>query len=190
MARTVAEKKEFSTPVSSHLDWRSDWFVLQTAPQKEIPLARLLQARGLRVCAPRFPLPRRARPDSIRSSRPRLVFPGYLFFKVPRGFTDWDAIQWTAGLRRILRNQEEPAAIDDAVIKHLEARLAAGQLTGSKPAFRSGQPVLIERGAMAAVDAIFDQYLDTYSRVRVLVHMMGRSVPVQIDLADLREAAG
>jgi transcription antitermination factor NusG len=164
--------------------------VLQTAPQKELPLARLLEARGLRVCAPLFPLPKRARPDSIRSSRPRFVFPGYLFFKVPPTFKDWDAVQWTAGVRRILKHGEGPAAIDDAVINHLESRLAAGDLTASKPAFRPGQPVLIERGAMAAVDAIFDQYLDTYSRVRVLVEMMGRSVPVQVDLGDLQQAAG
>jgi transcription antitermination factor NusG len=164
--------------------------VLQTAPQKELPLTKLLEARGMRVCAPRFPLPKRARPDSIRSSRPRLVFPGYLFFKVPPGFRDWDVVQWTAGVRRILQHGEGPAAIDDSIITHLESRLAAGELTGSKPKFRSGQPVLIERGAMAAVDAIFDQYLDTYSRVRVLVEMMGRSVSVQVDLGDLRQAAG
>jgi transcription antitermination factor NusG len=176
--------------VNSHNDWFSYWFVLQTAPQKELPLAKLLEARGMRVCAPRFPLPKRARPDSIRSSRPRLVFPGYLFFKVPPGFKDWDAVQWTVGVRRILQHEEGPAAIDDSIIDHLESRLAAGELTGSKPKFRSGQPVLIERGAMAAVDAIFDQYLDTYSRVRVLVEMMGRSVPVQVDLGDLRQAAG
>jgi hypothetical protein len=43
---------------------------------------------------------------------------------------------------------------------------------------------------MAAVDAIFDTYLDTYSRVRVLVEMMGRSVPVQVDLGDLQQATG
>jgi len=176
--------------VNSHNDWYSYWFVLQTAPQKELPLAKLLEASGMRVCAPRFPLPKRARPDSIRSSRPRLVFPGYLFFKVPSGFKDWDVVQWTAGVRRILQHEEGPAAIDDSIIDHLESRLAAGELTGSKPKFRSGQPVLIERGAMAAVDAIFDQYLDTYSRVRVLVEMMGRSVPVQVDLGDLRQAAG
>jgi transcription antitermination factor NusG len=93
-------------------------------------------------------------------------------------------------VRRILQHEEVPAAIEDAVIDHLESRLATGELTSAKPAFRSGQPVLIERGAMAAVDAIFDQYLDTYSRVRVLVEMMGRSVPVQVDLGDLRQATG
>jgi transcription antitermination factor NusG len=180
----------FSTPVNSNVEWRSDWFVLQTAPQKEMPLAKLLEARGLRVCAPRFPLPKRAHPDSIRSSRPRLVFPGYLFLKVQPGFSDWDSVQWTAGVRRILQHDKGPAAIDDSIINHLESRLATGELSRSKPAFRSGQPVLIERGAMAAVDAIFDQYLDTYSRVRVLVEMMGRSVPVQVDLGDLRQAAG
>lgn len=164
--------------------------MLQTAPQRELPLAKLLEARGLRARVPQFPLPKRARVDSIRSSRPRLVFPGYLFFKVPPAFRDWDAIKWADGVRRILQHGEGPAAIDDAIVDHLESRLAAGELTRSKPAFSSGQQVLIERGAMAAVDAIFDQYLDTYSRVRVLVEMMGRSVPVQVDLGDLRQAAG
>ena len=170
--------------------WPGYWFVLQTAPQRELQLSKLLETRGVRAYVPQFPVPRRAKADSIRSSRPRLVFPGYLFFKVQAGFRDWDAVHWAAGVRRILQQGGGPAVVDDAVVDHLERRLAAGELKNTKRHFRSGQPVLIERGALAAVDAIFDRYLDTNSRVRVLVEMMGRPVPVQIDLGDLRQAAG
>ena len=177
-------------PVSSRVDWRSYWFVLQTGPQRELPLAKLLETRGLQAYVPQFPLPKRAKPGSVRSSRTRLVFPGYLFFKAPAGFRDWDAVQWAAGVRRILQQDGGPAVVNDAVVDHLKDRLAAGELALTKPEFRAGQPVLIERGALAAVDAIFDKYLDSQSRVRVLVEMMGRPVRVQVDLGDLRQAAG
>jgi transcription antitermination factor NusG len=164
--------------------------VLQTAPQRELPLAALLESRGLRAYVPQFPLPKRARVDSVRSSSPRLVFPGYLFFKVPADFRDWEAVQWAAGVRRILQQEGAPAVVDDAVLDHLEYKLARGELARSRPAFRSGQPVLIERGALAGVDAMFDSYLDTHSRARVLVEMMGRPISAQVDLRDLGRAAG
>ena len=151
---------------------------------------KLLTARGLNPYVPQFPLPRRARPESVRSSRPRLVFPGYVFFKVPAGFTDWTAVLWGAGVRRILWQDGAPALIDDVFIEHLKNRLAAGTLVRDRPAFRAGQPVLIERGPLAAVDAIFDKHLDARSRVQVLVEMMGRRVRVQVDLGDLRQPAG
>ena len=169
--------------------WPRHWFVLQAAPQRELPLVTLLGAHGVRSHVPQFPLPKRARHGSVRSSRPRLVFPGYVFFKVPAGFKDWGAVLWQTGVRRVLRQDGAPALIDDAVIEHLQDRLEAGTLVPDRPAFREGQPVLIERGALAAVDAIFDKHLDAQSRVQVLVEMMGRHVKVQVDLDDLRQPA-
>jgi transcription antitermination factor NusG len=47
---------------------------------------------------------------------------------------------------------------------------------------------VIERGPLAAVDAIFDCELDRKSRVQVLVQMMGRRLPVAIDVNDVRQA--
>jgi transcription antitermination factor NusG len=58
-----------------------------------------------------------------------------------------------------------------------------------KPRFEQGDTVIIERGALAAVDAIFDRELDSASRVQILVNMMGRSLPVRIDVDDLSKAA-
>jgi transcription antitermination factor NusG len=170
--------------------WPRNWFVLQAAPQRELPLVKLLKAHGLHSYVPQFPLPKRAKPESVRSSRPRLVFPGYVFFKVPAGFKDWADVLWAGGVRRILWQEGGPALIDDAVIDHLKDRLAAGKLVPVRPTLLAGQPVLIERGPLAAVDAIFDKHLDADSRVQVLVEMMGRRVRVQVDLRDLQQPAG
>jgi transcription antitermination factor NusG len=170
--------------------WPRNWFVLQAAPQRELPLVKLLKAHGLQSYVPQFPLPKRAKPESVRSSRPRLVFPGYVFFKVPAGFKDWADVLWAGGVRRILWQEGGPALIDDAVIDHLKDRLAAGKLVPVRPTLLAGQPVLIERGPLAAVDAIFDKHLDADSRVQVLGEMMGRRVRVQVDLRDLQQPAG
>ena len=48
--------------------------------------------------------------------------------------------------------------------------------------------MVIERGPLAAVDAIFDCELDRQSRIQVLVQMMGRRLPVAIDVKDVRQA--
>jgi hypothetical protein len=49
--------------------------------------------------------------------------------------------------------------------------------------------VVVERGPLAEVDAIFDRALDSPARVQILVQMMGRELPVQIDPSYLRSLA-
>ena len=54
--------------------------------------------------------------------------------------------------------------------------------------FTPGQPVVIERGPLAMVDAIFERELNTSERVQVLVRLLGRSMPIAVDAASLRPA--
>jgi transcription antitermination factor NusG len=109
--------------------------------------------------------------------------------KVPIGFHRWQDVRWAPGVRRVLCEGEEPAVVRDAVMEHLQHRLAELKLLApGRARFTPGQAVVIERGPLAAVDAIFDCELDRQSRVRVLVQMMGRRLPVVIDASDVRQA--
>jgi hypothetical protein len=46
--------------------------------------------------------------------------------------------------------------------------------------------VLIERGPLAAVDAIFERELDAPARVRILIRLLGRDIPVEVSAELLR----
>jgi transcription antitermination factor NusG len=76
-----------------------------------------------------------------------------------------------------------PSLVSQSVIDRIGERLAQPQ----RPLpFRKGQPVLIQGGPLAMVDAIFDRELNTSERVQVLVTLLGRPMTVAIDAAMLR----
>jgi transcription antitermination factor NusG len=89
----------------------------------------------------------------------------------------------------VLLHDGQPAVLADAVIKHLQKRLREGLLELARPRFRPSDPVVIERGPLVAVDAIFERELGKPSRVQILVHLLGRPVHVQIDPNHIRSLA-
>jgi transcription antitermination factor NusG len=112
-----------------------------------------------------------------------------MFFRVPEDFLRWELIRWAPGVRRVLHVDGAPGVIADTFVDHIRERLADSSLRPARPRFQRGDVVVIERGPLTAVDAIFDRELDSASRVQILVNMMGRSLPVRIDLEDLSRAA-
>jgi transcription antitermination factor NusG len=116
------------------------------------------------------------------------VFPGYLFFRVPVSFNNWDLIRWAPGVRRVLQADGSAACLTDEVIGHLQRRLAERGLRPERRNFRPGQPVVVQSGPLQMVDAIFDKELDAPDRVRILVQLLGRPVSVEVDPTILRAA--
>lgn len=161
------------------------WNVLHTNPNCESQVAKYLGLHDIEVYLPQFATPPGTQRGSVRDRRRRWVFPGYLFFNVPAGFQKWNAVHWAPGVRRVLTEDGGPSVVSQAVIDRIGERLA--QPTRSRP-FRSGQPVVIEGGPLAMVDAIFDRELNTSERVQVLVQLLGRPMTVVVDAAILRPA--
>jgi transcription antitermination factor NusG len=162
------------------------WHVLQVAPNNEPQVSRVLSLRGIGSYAPQFPAPPRTRTGSVRDRRARWVFPGYLFFQIGADFSQWDAIRWAPGVRRILQQDGEAGVVADEVVEHLRRRVLEHAVSPPSPRFRSGQPVVIERGPLAMVDAIFKRELPASRRVEILVHLLGRPLAVTVDAAILR----
>jgi transcription antitermination factor NusG len=165
------------------------WFVLNVAAHCEPQVAKFLGHEGLETYAPMFPPSPRTKAGSVRDRRPRFVFPGYLFFRVPSGFGCWDTIRWAPGVRRILQQDGAPATVAEDFVAQIRRRLAEGLLRPTAPRFKKGDPVIIERGPLSAVDAIFDCEVDGPHRVQILINMMHRTIPVRVDAHDLRSAA-
>jgi transcription antitermination factor NusG len=163
------------------------WNVIYISPNHDAQVAKLLGLHGIEVYAPEFAPPARTRPGSVRDRRRRFVFPGYLFLRVPREFRRWDLVHWAPGVRRVLTENGSPTAVSDAVVDRIRTRLLETAI-GRRPTFTHGQPVVIERGPLAMVDAIFDRVLNTSERVQVLVHLLGRPMTVAVDPAILRAA--
>ena len=164
------------------------WHVVHTAPNTELQVSRVLEMHGLRTCVPQFRPARRTRPGSVRDRRHRWIFPGYVFFQRPDGFSAWQLVRSAPGVRRVLEQDGEPARLDDAVVDHLEERVAAMRADWAGGIFRPGQRVIVDRGPLAMVDALFEHDLPARERVTILVRLLGRLVSVEVDPQVLRAA--
>jgi transcriptional antiterminator RfaH len=164
------------------------WRVLHVSPHGEAQVCKYLSAHALENYAPQFPPPSRTRPGSVRDRRFRWVFPGYVFLRPPEGFSQWDLIRWAPGVRRFLQQDGDAALLPDEIVDHIRRRLAERSLQMPAPRFKRGQPVMVQSGPLRMVDAIFESELDAPSRVRILVHLLGRPLTVEVDPAILRAA--
>src|SRR5438552_5139488 len=164
------------------------WHVLHAAPHGEAQICRFLGVHDVEAYSPEFPPPPRTRAVSVRDRRHRAVFPGYVFFRIPISFTNWDLIRWAPGVRRVLQEDGSAASLSDEIVDHLRSRLAEKSLRPGRPSFEPGQRVVIQSGPLRMVDAIFEKELDAPSRVQILVNLLGRPLAVEVDRTILRAA--
>ena len=162
------------------------WHVAYASPHCEPQVCKYLAVHGVESYAPQFPPPPRTRAGSVRDRKHRWVFPGYVFFRIPTGFVDWDTIRWAPGVRRVLQQDGGPALLTDEIVARLRQRLAERSMSLAGRRFHQGQAVTIQSGPLRMVDAIFETELETSARVRILINLLGRPVPVDVDAAMVR----
>jgi transcriptional antiterminator RfaH len=156
------------------------WYALYTKPKKERQVNTLLKGQGIETYLPtvRRKVRRRDRPDRI------IYFPCYLFARIDFKTTPRSSIAWMPGVRRIVSLGEQPAAVADEIVDLIRERLgeieevAYGRL-------RKGDRVRIRSGPLRDLEAIFDGPLSSSDRVRILLDVMGRMTPADIDYSDL-----
>jgi transcription antitermination factor NusG len=78
-----------------------------------------------------------------------------------------------------------PAVLDDEVIERVRLRLRTPAVRPTTP-LAPGQRVIIDRGPLRMVDAIFERTLDRGSRVQILIQLLGRPLTVEVDPNILR----
>ena len=157
------------------------WYALYTKPHKELQVSNLLQEQGIETYLPtvRRKIQRRDRPERV------VYFPCYLFARVDFQATPRSSIAWMPGMRRIVSFGENPAVVDDEIVSLVQRRLGDIQEVGYGN-LKKGDRVRITSGPLRDLEAIFDQPLSAAHRVRVLLDVMGRMTPADIDYSDIK----
>lgn len=157
------------------------WYALYTKPHKEQQVSNLLQEQGIETYLPtvRRKIQRRDRPERV------VYFPCYLFARVDFQATPRSSIAWMPGMRRIVSFGENPAVVDDEIVSLVQRRLGDLQEVGYGN-LKQGDRVRITAGPLRDLEAIFDQPLSAAHRVRVLLDVMGRMTPADIDYSDIK----
>ena len=156
------------------------WYALYTKPHKERQVKTLLQGQDIEVYLPtaRRKQRRRDRPDRI------VYFPCYLFARIDFDETPQSSIAWMPGVRRIVGLGSQPAPVADDLVELIRERLKEKEIVGYGN-FKQGDRVRITSGPLRDLEAVFDEPLSAADRVRVLLEVMGRMTPVDIDAADI-----
>jgi transcription antitermination factor NusG len=113
------------------------------------------------------------------------LFPGYLFARIDVTAGAWLAARSAPGILYFLGGDDAPTPIPDALVDEIARRAAGGHAQRQQPSFVPGQPVVIRRGPFTGLEAIFDGCQMARGRVRVLLEIVQRLVPVVLDVDEI-----
>ena len=160
------------------------WYALHTRPHCEAQVADLLLEKGIEVFLPLIWIRHRR---WGRVERP--LFPCYLFARLDLEVSGLSPIRWTPGLRRVVAFDERPVSIPDQVIAHLRERVEMVREAGGLPShnFKPGDRVVITRGPLQGLEAVFQGPMRPSERVRVLIEFLGQLARVEVPLEDVEQ---
>jgi transcription antitermination factor NusG len=158
------------------------WYTLNTKPQSEARVARVLMARGFEIFLPLLP----GRSDQ----RIKPLFPSYLFVNCDLAEVDVANLKWVPGLRQIISFAGQPAVVPDDAIALIRANLRRIEEQGGLPThgFRPGDEVVIDQGPLAGLRGIFQGPLGPAERVHILMHFLGEVNRAEVPIEVLRRA--
>src|SRR3990167_7609579 len=145
-------------------------FIVVTKPREEQRARKNLERQGFRVFLPLCG-------DGKTSPKP--LFPRYLF--IWPGNLNWGKIKNTFGVCYIIKNDNTPSEISEAVVTEIKSRMANGVvILESEPArhFDDGQKIKITAGKYADLDGLFVRR--EKDRIVALISMMNRQMFVKV----------
>jgi transcriptional antiterminator RfaH len=156
------------------------WYALYTKPRKERQVNTTLRGQGIETYLPTVQrkVRRRDRPDRI------VYFPCYLFARLDFEVVPRSSIAWMPGVRRIVSSGDQPTVVADEIVELIRCRLKDVEEVGYGR-LKQGDRVRITSGPLRDLEAVFDQPLSATDRIRILLDVMGRMTPVEIDYSQI-----
>jgi transcriptional antiterminator RfaH len=125
-----------------------------------------------------------------RHRAPMPFFPCYLFARVDPSSSDYVDLNWTPGLRYVVKFQSRIAWVPDDAIRRIAERVSHWDQEVAHREdnrFRPGDVVRINSGPFAHLEAVFDRKLSREGRARVLLEVLGRLTACDIGLDALEK---
>ena len=155
------------------------WYVVNTMPHREFRAKHQLENQGFRVFVP-------ARLRTIRHARKLTnvkapFFPRYIFIALDLTFHRWRSVNGTFGVRSLVMQGETPLPVPHGIVETMLASVDHTNLLSFEQSLKPGSEVRLLAGPFAEQLGILDR-LDGAGRIRVLLNIMGATVPVQVPL--------
>ena len=156
------------------------WYIAKSKPQKEAWLEASLTQLGVEVFYPRITARRRGK----RVLEP--LFPTYLFCRFAFDEVNWPAMHWAPGLNYFLSVDGVPSRVPDDMLNLIRKGVDSwndGKATGQH--LNPGDSVIVNNGPFTSLEGIFQGYVPSRKRCKILLHVVGRLTAVEIGEDDL-----
>ena len=160
------------------------WYLVHTKPRQEAVALLNLERQGYECYLPLI------RVERVRRHKAQIVteamFPRYLFIRLDSSEQgkSWAPIRSTVGVSQLVHFGSKAAKVDACLVELLRQR---EQQMPAQPLFNSGERVTVIDGPFAGIEAIY-QATDAEQRSMILLDILGKTVPLEIDTARLSKA--
>jgi transcriptional antiterminator RfaH len=155
------------------------WYCARTKPKHEhIAAAGLRKNHQLEVFHPRLHIERATKRGVVRVSEP--LFPCYIFVRCVIG-QSLNEIQRTNGITTVVHFAHRIPQIADSVIEELKECFAGEETMMIEDRVSPGDEVLVADGAFTGMRAFVLRVMPARKRVQVLLDILGRPTPAEID---------
>lgn len=155
------------------------WYCARTkAKHEHIAAANLRKNLNLEVFHPRLSIERATRRGVMRVSEP--LFPCYLFFRclIEEKLNE---IRRTNGISTVVHFANRIPSIADAVIEELKECFEGEETMTVEDRLSPGDEVIVAEGAFRGMSAFVLRVMPARRRVQVLLDVLGRPTPAEID---------
>jgi transcriptional antiterminator RfaH len=155
------------------------WYCARTKPKHEhIAAANLRKNLNLDVFHPRLRIERATRRGVMRVSEP--LFPCYIFFRCVIE-EKLGEIQRTNGVNTVVHFARRIPKIADAVIEELKECFEGEETMTVEDRLSPGDEVMVVDGAFRGMRAFVLRVMPARKRVQVLLDVLGRPTPAEVD---------
>jgi transcriptional antiterminator RfaH len=155
------------------------WYCARTKPKHEhIAAGNLRKNLNLEVFHPRLSIERATRRGVMRVSEP--LFPCYIFFRclIEEKLNE---IKRTSGVSTVVHFAGKIPTIADAVIEELKECFEGEETMRVEDRLSPGDEVIVAEGAFRGMSAFVLRVMPARNRVQVLLDVLGRPTPAEID---------
>ncbi len=158
------------------------WFALAVRSRSEETVSGLLAGKGYEVLFPSRTEEKKLC-DRVKSVQ-KAIFSGYTFCRFDA--SERLPILTTPGVLSIVGSGGKPIPVSDVEIESLFLAMISGREIEESSYIRTGQKVEIRKGPLRGAQGIVT--LESVTKLIISVDLLGRSVAVSLDPADLRAA--
>ena len=154
------------------------WYAVHTQPNREFRAKTQLENQAFRVFLPK-------RLKTVRHARKLTnvtapFFPRYLFVHLDLTRQGWRSVNGTFGVSSLVMQGDVPHPAPRGIVEAMIASIDTSGLLCLEENLKVGSQVRLAAGAFAEKLGILDRLNDS-GRVRVLLEIMGTTVPVQLE---------